>query len=305
FSQYGFRPESWVPCYGLAESSVALAFPPINRRPVIDTIRREPFEQQGRAEPARPGEANVIRFVAAGRPMPLHEVRIVDTENNDLGERAQGRLLFRGPSKTESYYKNPPATAAVLAADGWMDSGDLAYWAGGELYITGRVKDCIIKSGRNIVPQEVEAAASEVNGVRRGCVAAFGIADADFGTERLVVVAETRTTRQEELRRIEADIIHSVDAVLGIPPDVVQLVGPQSIPKTSSGKIRRFETRSMFGSGAFKARKRPPWLQMVRLGLESAGSWMRMGLRRVGAWLRRTYVGFWLLLASAAVGVVA
>ncbi|MBI3697454.1 MAG: AMP-binding protein, partial [Acidobacteria bacterium] len=204
FSRYGFKPESWVPCYGLAESSVALVFPPINRRPVIDTIRREVFESSGRAEPAAPGESNVVSFVTNGSPMPFHEVRIVDAENRDVGERVQGRLLFRGLSMTAGYYRDPQATAAAITPDGWMDSGDLAYWASGELYITGRVKDCIIKSGRNIVPQEVEVAASEVAGVRRGCVAAFGIADSDTGTERLVVVAETRATRDEELRRIEA-----------------------------------------------------------------------------------------------------
>ncbi|MBI3697593.1 MAG: AMP-binding protein, partial [Acidobacteria bacterium] len=239
-----------------------------------------------------------------GSPMPFHEVRIVDAENRDVGERVQGRLLFRGLSMTAGYYRNPQATAAAITPDGWMDSGDLAYWAGGELYITGRVKDCIIKSGRNIIPQEVEAAASEVPGVRRGCVAAFGIADSNTGTERLVVVAETRATRDEELRRIEAGIIQSVDAVLGIPPDKVQLVAPQSIPKTSSGKIRRFETRDLFLSGTLYARQRPPWLQIVRLALASAGSWVRLSLRRAGEWLRRAYTLSLLFLTAAIVRLV-
>src|SRR5574341_1232282 len=86
FSKYGFRPESWVPCYGLAESSVALVFPPIIRRPIIDTIRRDAFETSGRAEPAPPGEANVIRFVSVGEPMPEHEVRLLDAQHSDAGE---------------------------------------------------------------------------------------------------------------------------------------------------------------------------------------------------------------------------
>ncbi len=307
FSRYGFRPESWVPCYGLAESSVALAFPPVARRPVVDTIRREPFETAGRAEPAvptGPDDPSVIRLVSAGTPMPFHEVRIVDDQNNDLGERRQGRLLFRGLSKTAGYYRNPEATAAVTVDGSWMDSGDLAYWGNGEIYITGRRKDCIIKSGRNIIPQEVEAAAAEVAGVRRGCVAAFGVVDADTGTERLVVVAETRATSQEELRRIDADVVKAVDGAIGIPPDKVQLVGPQSIPKTSSGKIRRFETKSLFQSGELKARKPPPWLQIARLGLESAGSWTGLGVRRAGDWLRRTYGWTLLLVISAAVGLL-
>ena len=195
FAPYGFRPESYVPCYGLAESSVALTFPPLNRRPVVDVIRRDRFEAEGKAVPAGGGQADALRFVANGTPLPGHEIRIVDDRGQELGERVQGRLLFRGASQTSGYYRNPEATAAVMTEDGWMDSGDLAYRAGGELYITGRVKDIIIKSGRNLKPQEVEAAAAEVAGVRRGCVAAFGSVDRRKGTERLIVVAETRASK--------------------------------------------------------------------------------------------------------------
>src|SRR5579883_1565970 len=265
FKPYGFRAESFVPCYGLAESSVALTFTPMNRAPVIDTIRRDLFEAEGKAAPAPPGENNVLRFVANGRPMPGHEVKLLDDQGRELGERIQGRIFFRGPSRTAGYYRNPKATAAVITADGWMDSGDLGYWANGELYVTGRLKDCIIKSGRNIIPQEIEAAAAEVQGVRKGCVAAFGALDPQTGTERLIVVAETRATAADELRGIEEGITRTVDSVLGIPPDKVVLVAPQSIPKTSSGKIRRAATRALYLEGRLAGRKRPPWLQIARL----------------------------------------
>ena len=273
------------PCYGLAESSVALAFPPIDRRPLIDTIRRGLFEKEGRAEPAGPTETNRIRFVANGKPMPGHAVKIVDDEGRELGERIQGRLLLRGPSRTSGYYRNPEATARVLTRDGWMDSGDLAYWAGGELYITGRRKDSIIKAGRNINPQDVEEAAAEVEGVRRGCVAAFGTADSVTGTERLVVAAETRATAPDELRRIEIEILKHVDAILGIPPDKVALVAPHSIPKTSSGKIRRSETRNLYEAGKLRANKRAPWAQIVRLWARNLDSWIGLGLRRAARML--------------------
>ena len=285
FRSCGFRAESYVPCYGLAESSVALAFPPLDRRPVIDTIRRDLFEKEGRAEPAGEAETNRMRFVANGKPMPGHEVKIVDDEGRELGERIQGRLLFRGPSRTSGYYRNPEATARVLTEDGWMDSGDLAYRAGGELYITGRRKDSIIKSGRNINPQDVEEAAAEVGGVRRGCIAAFGTADAVTGTERLVVAAETRAKAPDELRRIEIEIVKHVDAILGIPPDKVALVSPQSIPKTSSGKIRRNETRLLYEAGKLQANKWAPWAQVVRLRVRNLDSWIGLGLRRASRML--------------------
>jgi acyl carrier protein len=286
FRRYGFRPESFVPCYGLAESSVALTFPLLGRRPLIDAVRRDVFEAEGRAVAADPDDPTASRFVANGRPLPNHEVRIVDDTGRELGERAQGRLLFRGPSKTPGYFRNPQATAAAVTEDGWMDSGDLAYTADGELYITGRSKDLIIKSGRNIIPQEVEAAAAEVQGVRRGCVAAFGTIDQKRGTERLVVVAETRATAPEELRRIEVQIMRTVDAAIGMPPDQAVLVAPHTIPKTSSGKIRRKEVRSLYDAGRLNTARRPPWFQMLCLGCESLGSGMGSGLKHVGARLR-------------------
>jgi len=305
FRPYGFRPESYVPCYGLAESSVALAFPPIGRSPVVDTILRDRFEREGRAVPARENDAGVLRFVANGQPLPGHAVRLLDEEGRDLGERVQGRLFFRGLSKTPGYYRNPGATVAVTTEDGWMDSGDLAYWAEGELFITGRVKDCIIKSGRNLIPQEVETAAAEVPEVRKGCVAAFGMTDAETGTERLVVVAETRAQRPDELRRIEGEIVKGIDIILGIPPDKVVLVSPQRIPKTSSGKIRRNETRRLYESGQLDSGTLPAWQQVGRLWLENLGAGIGLGIKRVSLGLRRAYHSTLWLVTTLPAGLLA
>jgi acyl carrier protein len=304
FAPYGFRPESYVPCYGLAESSVALTFPPINRPPLIDTIRRDEFRIQARAVPAGGADHDVLRFVANGRPLPGHEVRLVDEQGSDVPERVQGRLLFRGPSKTSGYFRNPEATKAVTTPDGWMDSGDLGYWAAGEIYVTGREKDCIIKAGHNIIPQEVEMAAAEVAGVRRGCVAAFGTVDRESGTERLVVVAETRSRDPRELERMRGEIIKRVDAQAGLPPDRVELVAPQTVPKTSSGKIRRNETRRLYESGTLRETKRAPWLQMARLFFENFGAWLRLGRQDAARGLRRAWTGFLILKAGVAGGLL-
>jgi fatty-acyl-CoA synthase len=303
FSPYGFRVECFVPCYGLAESSVALAFPPIERVPVIGRIRRDAFEAEGKAVPADPSDATALRFVANGRPMPGHEIKIVDDNDREIGERLQGRLLFRGPSKTTGYYANPEATAAITTEDGWMDSGDLAYWADGEIYITGRRKDLIIRSGRNIIPQEVESAASEVTGVRRGCVAAFGWRDPESGTERLIVVAETRATAEDELQRIEREVMERVTEAIGAPPERVELVAPHSIPKTSSGKIRRNETRTRFERGELKVTRRAPAVQIFKLWTENLGRWVFLRLRSVGESGRRFYSRTVITTLGAAGGV--
>jgi acyl carrier protein len=278
FAPYGFRAESYVPCYGLAESSVALTFPPINRLPVIDRIRREEFEKEGRAVPADAADENVLRFPANGRALPGHEVRIVDEYGDDVAERTQGRLIFRGLSKTSGYFRNDEATAAVTDAEGWMDSGDLAYRANGEVHITGRLKDCIIKAGHNIIPQEVEMATADVPGVRRGCVAAFGSTDSVSGTERLIVVAETRSSDEADRTRMRAAIVRAIDEKVGLPPDVVELVPPQTVPKTSSGKIRRNETRSLYEQGALRPTTDPPWLQLIRLWAANMGQGLHRGV---------------------------
>ena len=165
----GFSPRAMTPVYGLAECSVALAFPPIGRGPRVDRVGRQAFERDGRAEPAAAGDAGALEFVSAGRALPEHEIRIVDDEGHDVAERVVGRLVFRGPSMTSGYYRQPEATAAITLPGGWLDSGDLAYLAEGEIYICGRRKDLIIKGGRNLVPQEIEEAGGRG---RRACGAA-------------------------------------------------------------------------------------------------------------------------------------
>src|SRR5712692_142866 len=175
FGRCGFRAETMLPVYGLAESTVALCFPPLGRPPRLDRIRREALERQGRAEPAAGSQA-ALTFVSVGSPLEGHEVRIVDEARRPVAERVQGRIEFRGPSSMREYFRQPEATAAIRHGE-WLGSGDLGYWAGGELFITGRSKDIILKAGRNLYPQEIKAADGELEGVRKGCVAAFGITD--------------------------------------------------------------------------------------------------------------------------------
>jgi acyl carrier protein len=290
FRSYGFNAKGFIPCYGLAESSVALTFSPLWREPLIDTIDRSRFERDGLAEPVDEGEneTSSISFVANGRPIPGHEIRVVDAQGCDVDERVRGRILFRGPSKTPGYYRNPEATAAVISEDGWMDTGDVGYLAANEIYITGRLKETIIKGGHNITPHEVELASAEVVGIRRGCVAAFGVTDHDTGTERLVVVAETRSGHAGEFDRIRDDVIRTVDERVGTPPDHVELVAPQTIPKTSSGKIRRGQAKILYEQGRLQVSHTSPWIQMARLWISHIGAYVRLLSTRFVLWSRDT-----------------
>ncbi|MGB5149879.1 MAG: AMP-binding protein, partial [Mycobacterium sp.] len=139
FAPNGFRRDAMAPVYGLAESSVGLAFPPLGRGPLIDRVDRDTFVRSGRPESATPGQRDALRFVACGQPLPGHEIRIVDATGHELGDRREGRIEFRGPSATAGYFHNPDATRALFHGD-WLDTGDLGYIADADLYVTGRVK---------------------------------------------------------------------------------------------------------------------------------------------------------------------
>ncbi len=296
FARFGLRREAMTPVYGLAEASVGLLCPPPERGPLIDRVSRAPFERQGKALPAAADDPNPLRFVSCGRPLPGHEVRIVDQTGLEVGERVEGRLEFRGPSATDGYYRNPDETRRLFHGT-WLDTGDRAYMTEGEIYITGRVKDIIIRGGRNIYPHELEEAVGALAGVRKGCVAVFGIPDARSGTERLVVLAETRAADTAARDALREAISRAVVDVLGEPPDEIVLAPPHTVLKTSSGKIRRSATRQLFEAGLVGAGSRFAWWQMARLVLRAALPQARRWHALAGEILYAAYawVLFWLV----------
>ena len=275
FARYGFRPETMAPVYGLAECAVGLTFPPPGRAPLYDRVEREALMRTGRARPAAPDDANALEFAGCGRPLPGHQVRLVDSAGYEVGEREEGRLEFRGPSATSGYYRNLEETRRLLR-DGWLDSGDLAYMARGELFITGRVKDIIIRAGRNIHPQELEEAIGNLPDIRKGCVAVFGVPDPATTMEQLVVLAETRETVASAHERLRTRISALAVDLTGIAPDDIVLAPPHSVLKTSSGKVRRTASRELYERGEI-GRTLPVWRQIARL----AWAGMLPQLRRV------------------------
>ncbi len=296
FARYGLRRDAMYPVYGLAESSVGLAFPPRGRAPVIDRVQRETFMRAGRAEPAAVDDANALRFVACGRPLAGHHIRLVDSTGYEVGEREEGRLEFQGPSVTSGYFRNPGETRRLFR-DGWLDSGDLAYIAGGDVYVTGRVKDLIIRAGRNIYPHELEEAIGNLPGIRKGCVAVFASTDRASATEKLVVLAETRETASQERARLQAAITALAVDLTGAAPDDVKLAPPHTVLKPSSGKVRRAASRELYERGRLTAPTRPAWQQILRLIWSGAAPQLRRLARAGGALLYAAYAWalFWML----------
>lgn len=293
FARCGLRGTTLTPVYGLAECSVGLTIPPLDRGPLLDRIEREGFVQQGLARPAHPDNSNAIAFVSCGRPLAGHEVRIMDEAGTVLDERHEGRLEFRGPSATHRYYRNAAATSELIH-DGWLNTGDRAYLAKGELYVTGRIKDIIIRAGRHIYPDELEAAIGSIPGIRKGCVAVFGSTDRTSGTERVIVLAETREQNAKERERLRQMINAAVVQTIGEPPDDVVLAVPHTVLKTSSGKIRRTATRTVYETGRYGTRQqRPTWLQLLNLALSGVAAAAKRTLRRLADGLYGAY--FWTL----------
>ncbi len=297
FAKYGFRPEAMAPVYGLAENSVGLAFPPVGRAPIVDRVQRLALSRDGRAIPAGADDATALEFVACGHPIPRHEVRIVDDADIEVPDRTEGRLQFKGPSATQGYFRNPEKTRALFDGE-WLESDDRAYIANGDIFITGRIKDIIIKAGRHIYPHELEEFVGGIDGVRKGCVAAFPTREERTGTERLVLLVETRLTDPEATAALKRKIAESSAAHLDMSPDEVMIVPPHTVPKTSSGKIRRSAARALYETGTLAQEGHALWWQLVRLALSS----VHMRLRRAGhRMVELLYAAYWwgLLIALA------
>ena len=307
FAKWKFRKTSLSPVYGLAECTVGVSFTTPGEPWRLDVLDRDRFSRTGEAVSVDAGNSSAtktIRVVGCGQVIEDHDLRVVDSAGLELPEKLEGLLQFRGPSATSGYYRNPEATKRLF--DGkWVNTGDRAYLKEGMVYITGREKDIIIRGGHNISPYELEQAVGDLAGVRRGCVAVFGSKDAAAGTERVVVLAEMR--EGDASRRIDVDrdlkrmINELAVSLIGAPADDIVLAPPATVPKTSSGKIRRVAAREFYERGPSSVKPSAVWLQFLRLFLAGAGPQLRRGLRtfRGALFALRGYVVFGLLFPFA------
>ena len=293
FERLGFHREALFPVYGLAENTLAVTFPPTGRGLKVLDIERDRFLHTGEALPCHDKTTPSLSFVSCGVPLPAHEVRVVDESESEMPDGRQGRLEFRGPSATSGYYRKPELTQALIRG-GWLDTGDLGFIYDGELYLTGRSKDIIIRAGRHLHPQNIEQEVGDVAGVRRGRVAAFGTTAQ--GTEQLVIVAETRLRDGKARDALRIAIDGAVQRQVGEPADEIVLAPPGTVLKTSSGKLRRAACRAAYESGQLGAPDRTRLLAVV---CRSLWSRLKQRLRRMAALLYAAYA--WSVVSIMAV----
>lgn len=275
FGAVGFRESAFVPSYGMAENTLAIAFA---TGVPTDVVRAEPLWEEGRAEPAANEgrqELETVEIVGCGGAFPGHGIRVVHPESREpLAERRVGEIQVSGPSVMPGYFEDPENTAKTVDPEGWLSTGDLGYLADGQIFICGRQKDVIIVNGKNYYPQDLEWAAGEVEGVRTGNAIAFASHAEGLGREAVVVVAETREKDGREA--LGTKVKNAVYAATGLMVDEVLVVEAGTIPKTSSGKLQRRKARALYESGELKPRSGEGALGIAARVAESQLAHMRL-----------------------------
>lgn len=231
FSRWGFRPEALTPVYGLSEASLAVTFSDAGT-----PFRATRFDRAALADGRAVEAPDGVEIVSVGAPLPGTEL--------DVPIDRVGPVRVRGPSVMIGYLHRPEHTAEAIR-DGWLDTGDLGFLHHGELYLTGRAKDLVILRGRNHAPHAIEQAVDGVEGVRTGCAAAVAWRPEGAEEEQLVLFVEARVPSDSLADRCRSAVL----AATALPPARVVVLAPGTLPRTSSGKIRRGEALRRWVAG--------------------------------------------------------
>jgi len=244
----GLRRSAMYPVYGLAEASLAVAFPPPGSefRSVVVDRRSLNVGQAARALPS--GDADAIELIVEGKAIPHCGLRVVGDGDESLAERTVGHIQIRGGNVTAGYFDAPEINAASFTADGWLRTGDLGLIDAGELVVTGRAKEIIFVNGQNYYPHDIEAIAQDAPGLELGKVAAAGCRPADAETDELVLFVLHRGSLEEFLP-VAAEATRRVNEHAGL--EVARVVPVRRIPKTTSGKIQRVALEQAYLAGEF------------------------------------------------------
>jgi acyl-CoA synthetase (AMP-forming)/AMP-acid ligase II len=270
FARHGFRREALMPVYGLSEAALALTFTPAEGEKRVCRVDAKALALDG---DVRPGER---ALVSVGVPVPGCEIEIRGEDGALAAERRVGAIFARADFVMKEYFGNPAATERALR-DGWLDTGDLGFVDAGELYVCGRAKDVVIIRGANHAPQEFEECLESLAGVRAGCAVALGFVPDDTHAESLLILAESADDPPADLAQ---QIASAIAARSGIRPHTVVVLAPGTLPRTSSGKLRRGEALRRFLAGELRA---PGAVNLLSVGAEMARSALAHARRKLGA----------------------
>lgn len=259
FKSAGFKREAFVPCYGMAENTLAISFHRNKEAFKVDSISKNAMLKDNKAINNTQGE-DKLHFVSCGKPLNDIQVRILDDNGNQLGERELGNIVIKSPSTTDGYY-NREDINKDLFIDGFLKTGDLGYMVDGELYITGRKKDLIIVNGLNINAEELESYATTIKEVRAGRLAAFARKDNKTDSEKVHLVIETRKNlkyfKEKERQKLRIKISKELSSFIPVKEDQITIVAPGTIQKTTSGKVQRSKMKDLYEKGRISKQNFP------------------------------------------------
>jgi len=267
FARHGLDPGALMPVYGLSEAALAVTFSPRGRPPRVEAL--DP--QRLAAGEIAPG---LRELLSVGTPIPGVELEVRAEAGQPLPERRLGRIHVRGPSVMQGYLGDDAGTARVLAG-GWLDTGDLGFHAGGELFVHGRAKDVVIVHGANHAPDEFESCLVHLPGVRPGCSVALGFVPPGGDGEELLLLVERAPDSSARDEGLSEAVRRAVLERTGVRAHTVSILAPGTLPRTSSGKMRRAEALRRYHSGALRPPARVSALSMTRHLLRSGLAYAR------------------------------
>jgi acyl-CoA synthetase (AMP-forming)/AMP-acid ligase II len=271
FSRWGFRPEAMTPVYGLSEAALAVTFSALEAVPTSKRLSRKRLSSDGVAREDPQG----VEIVSVGTPIPGCAVEIRGMNGEQLDDRRAGRVWVQSPSLMDGFFGNASASASTLVG-AWLDTGDLGFLYDGELFLTGRAKDVLILRGLNHLPDDVEGAVDGIAGLRTGCSAAVSYLPENAAGEILVLLAErSKEATYAEKRDLVTRCHRSILSKTGLDASRIEILEPGTLPRTSSGKIRRQKALELYLLGALTPPEKVTPLRLLRTMAKSQAAVLR------------------------------
>ena len=244
---YGLNQDTMFPVYGLAEATLGVTFPALNKKYSTISLKRYSVSAGEAVIPSKPNE-DTITFVKVGEALGNCEFRLTDLNDKAVPENVIGHIQIRGDNVTSKIYNDPKTSKEMFTSDQWLKTGDYGFKIGNELVITGRLKEIIIINGQNYYPHDIEEIITQGKKLELGMVAACRASDPVDQTDQLIIFFLHRKDLSSAVNIIN-HIRSVIGKILGI--EIKYVIPNKTIPKTTSGKIQRLKLAQEYSEGKF------------------------------------------------------